>query len=422
MNQNHTCLKIVLRPTDYRLGDGRLKGVTTRVASGNWFSYYDFFERQLLNTGDTNGCVLFSTQETFDAQMEWQIQNGLVPQSVLAQFTALGYMDTATDGTTHFHTSPRWLQILTGNGLNGNSVQDGCDALRSYGPLPYTDLPVDPTLTPEQYVDASAITPAMKAKAAQFLALIGGKQAIQYQWITDGGTDVQATQELLVQAPALLGVNVGTDWNVTQPPPPPASAGGQPGHCVSNYWIDSSLGSWIYDHYTPNPKDLVSGYPIWYSLQMVVSPVFAPPTPPATPITTNTPASNSAWSNWLSAVSAWLRNLFESSTLSGRQKLGGARRSNEWPALRKKFLQGKVCGICGGTNKLEAHHVIPFSVDSSKELDENNLYPLCEGKKSVNCHLIYGHYGNFATKYNKDIRTEAPLWKKKITAKVETDL
>lgn len=76
-------------------------------------------------------------------------------------------------------------------------------------------------------------------------------------------------------------------------------------------------------------------------------------------------------------------------------KTGGNKRSPKWASFRKKFMKGKVCAVCGGKTKVEAHHIIPFSLDPTKELDVKNLVPLCEGKKTVNCHLIFGHGGDY---------------------------
>jgi HNH endonuclease len=71
------------------------------------------------------------------------------------------------------------------------------------------------------------------------------------------------------------------------------------------------------------------------------------------------------------------------------------KRSDKWPALRKKFLKDKTCAVCGGKRKLEAHHVLPFHINRAKELDVQNLMPLCEGNPSLNCHLVVGHLFNF---------------------------
>ena len=98
-------------------------------------------------------------------------------------------------------------------------------------------------------------------------------------------------------------------------------------------------------------------------------------------------------------------------------KLNGAKRSPKWASLRAKLIKGKSCSICGGTKKLELHHIRPFHLHPELELDLSNLIPLCEGNKNINCHLVMGHYGNFRTKYNLRIRSITPSWLAMMTAK-----
>jgi hypothetical protein len=75
----------------------------------------------------------------------------------------------------------------------------------------------------------------------------------------------------------------------------------------------------------------------------------------------------------------------------------GAKRSSAWPAVRKAhLLKHDRCLACGGTSKLEVHHLIPFHIDPSRELDPTNLITLCEsGKGGIICHLAIGHLGNY---------------------------
>ncbi|MDE2098527.1 MAG: HNH endonuclease [Patescibacteria group bacterium] len=390
MNNPHSCLKIIIRDTDYQLGDGRiiLNG-NPPVPDGNWLPYFEFFERQMLNYGDTDGCVCFSTQESFDAQIEFLMSQGAIPAGTIELFNQLGYMDTnSLDGKAHFHSSPRWLQVLTGNGLNGNSVQDAAQVLRTYGPLPYKDLPIDPTMTPQEYVNPSAITQAMKNKAVQFLAAIGGKSSIQFSWITSGTENWQAMVNALPQAPLLLGVNVGNMWNNAAPQPP--TTGANPGHCVMGFTVVEPNDMRIYDHYEPNPKDLI-GYPIWYALQMIITVNPSPPSPPP-PANPTVPTTLT----WLQKVSAWLNNLLESITPTGRAKLGGASRSPLFAEAKKKYFEThlKVCAGCDSVKGIQVHHIKDFSDFPELELSLDNYLLLCEGTPQ-NCHLNIGHSGNF---------------------------
>ena len=89
-------------------------------------------------------------------------------------------------------------------------------------------------------------------------------------------------------------------------------------------------------------------------------------------------------------------------------------RSPEWPAVEKKHLREEpVCQWCGGAQKLQVHHIMPFHLDPSKELDDTNLITLCE-LHEVNDHLEKGHLGDFQ-RYNPDIRNQCEARKGGVT-------
>jgi len=98
----------------------------------------------------------------------------------------------------------------------------------------------------------------------------------------------------------------------------------------------------------------------------------------------------------------------------GKHPLGTAR-SGHWPTVRKNHLAlHPVCEVCGGSEKLEVHHIHPFHLHPDLELDPNNLATLCEANKDgVNCHLFVGHLGNFRS-FNTEVLTDAAHWSDKI--------
>lgn len=93
----------------------------------------------------------------------------------------------------------------------------------------------------------------------------------------------------------------------------------------------------------------------------------------------------------------------------------GIRRSGLWPRLRKEFLEKSPrCAVCGGSKKLEVHHIYPFHVAPQFELEPDNLIVLCEaGRGGINCHLFFGHYGNYKL-FNEDVRKDAASWSLKL--------
>ena len=78
------------------------------------------------------------------------------------------------------------------------------------------------------------------------------------------------------------------------------------------------------------------------------------------------------------------------------------KRSNKWERVRKQYLkEHPICSVCGSKKKVEVHHLLPFHMHPESELDLSNLISLCESRKTVNCHLLFGHGLNYRD-YNPD--------------------
>lgn len=104
--------------------------------------------------------------------------------------------------------------------------------------------------------------------------------------------------------------------------------------------------------------------------------------------------------------------------MNEKDKTNGKKRSKDWPKVRAAYLKKHPkCFLCLGTKKITVHHRMPFHLDPSLELREGNLITLCEGKSTLNCHLVFGHWGNFRTKYNPHIEDDARVWRKRFTGK-----
>jgi len=88
-------------------------------------------------------------------------------------------------------------------------------------------------------------------------------------------------------------------------------------------------------------------------------------------------------------------------------------RSGKWRSVRNNFLEGNpCCKVCGSKENLTAHHIIPFHIDKNKELDPNNLIPLCQNK-TMNCHFIFGHLLNW-NKFNPNVIEDSKIWNDKL--------
>jgi hypothetical protein len=70
-------------------------------------------------------------------------------------------------------------------------------------------------------------------------------------------------------------------------------------------------------------------------------------------------------------------------------------RSGQWTAVRNRFVEKHPeCAACGSRSNLNVHHVVPFHVDPSLELEDSNLITLCAGSEANgqhNCHFRIGH-------------------------------
>ena len=68
-------------------------------------------------------------------------------------------------------------------------------------------------------------------------------------------------------------------------------------------------------------------------------------------------------------------------------------RSTKWPKVRATHLLNHgECIACGGTENLNVHHIVSFSVDPSRELSPENLCTLCtKSRFNLNCHFVFGH-------------------------------
>lgn len=78
------------------------------------------------------------------------------------------------------------------------------------------------------------------------------------------------------------------------------------------------------------------------------------------------------------------------------------KRSPKWPETRRAHLKVQpICQACGGSDKLQVHHIRPFHLHPELELDPNNLLTLCE-KRGHDCHFVFGHFHNW-TLYNPNV-------------------
>ena len=90
-----------------------------------------------------------------------------------------------------------------------------------------------------------------------------------------------------------------------------------------------------------------------------------------------------------------------------REKNKSRIRSPDWDKIRDAHLRlHSVCAVCGGSEELQVHHIVPYHIQVSLELEASNLITLCMGR--LNCHLHVGHGGSFRF-YNPNVLKDAAL-------------
>lgn len=93
-------------------------------------------------------------------------------------------------------------------------------------------------------------------------------------------------------------------------------------------------------------------------------------------------------------------------------------RSNQWSKVRDEHIRRQPeCQVCGGTKDLIVHHKQPFHLFPELELQDDNLITLCETEKNgVNCHLLFGHLGNFRS-FNAKVDEDVRNWQVKLATR-----
>jgi hypothetical protein len=66
-------------------------------------------------------------------------------------------------------------------------------------------------------------------------------------------------------------------------------------------------------------------------------------------------------------------------------------RSPKWDKVQKAHLAKEpCCQWCGSKKALNVHHIVPFHVNESLELDDGNLLSACR-----TCHFSLCHFNNW---------------------------
>ena len=116
---------------------------------------------------------------------------------------------------------------------------------------------------------------------------------------------------------------------------------------------------------------------------------------------------------FIPAIQEAAQQLLKDEAIAGAGEARGER-SSQWRTVRDRYADAHpLCAFCGST-AVDVHHIQPFHLFPTRELDPNNLVSLCRVH-----HFIYGHAGDWKG-YNPDVLVDSEFWKAvKATQKVQ---
>jgi hypothetical protein len=86
--------------------------------------------------------------------------------------------------------------------------------------------------------------------------------------------------------------------------------------------------------------------------------------------------------------------------------------NTEWERLKKRYKSNfDECAACGKKKNLTVHHIKPVQWFPSLELEISNLITLCTDES--NCHLCFGHLGDFKS-WNPDVIEDVKWYREKV--------
>lgn len=263
------------RATDYVAGDAATGLVfENRNPLGDWTKYLPSEEQQIGVYFDTMACVTFSALNVLETQLNFMLQNNMIPHVTNQKLTELGVLK---DG--RFNFSDRFTAKMSGTTKNGNYLVNVWDSIRNHGLLAESDWPYpreqrQPVFDWDDYY--KEIPQELKDKAMK-LSKLGDILDIRYEWLVAGGKAFQNQfMEWLRMGPVQLATPVCPPWGGSGIVP---ACSLPVGHATMMVAVVTGAYE-IFDHYVPFLKKLALDYPIPYALRgMVYMKENAPPKP-----------------------------------------------------------------------------------------------------------------------------------------------
>lgn len=192
---------------------------------------------QFNNLMDTNGCASRGPNNILETKLDWFYDNGM-HHALKDWFDKNGYRVNGK-----FVLCDAYLEILSGTTPTGNSLKAPVDALRKYGAIPASMIPLKDGMTWAEYMDPSRITPACKKMGAEFLRRI----TINYEQVPLAQFNDALNEDAMDVALAAWGPEIN---GVYQDP------GGGFNHVVDRFTNEID----VFDNYEPFIKRLSKDY------------------------------------------------------------------------------------------------------------------------------------------------------------------
>ncbi len=326
-----------------------------------WDAFLPVFEPQSQPTWDTDGCTIFGTLNAKDVLHKRKFG-------------------------TESNDSDRFVYNGTETVPPGNDPHKVADWIHNNGLIPEADLPM--TETYEEFITPRPLSLNLINEGKNWLK----HYDFGHEWVfkSDVSHDDKITKMMEALQYSPLGVSV-TAW-IEGPDGIFIDEGNPNTHwCVCFGFTDK--GWKIFDTYDQSVKiysfDSNISFCKRYSLNEI------------------TQVYEEANASQCSLYELWKK------LISRDYRLFGAVRSPRWAGVRSAHLKiHPACEICGKEKGLNVHHKQPFHLHPQLELDPTNLVTLCEDG-GMNCHITFGHLGNFKS-FNVDIDADICTWHKKV--------
>lgn len=262
--------------TDYTAAAGQLD-YYEELPSGDWTPFFTDFEKQLLRW-DTNGCSMYSSIKTIQAQCNKLLADGKFSDEAIKFFTDNSYLVNG-----QFNFSIRFTATMSGTTINGNNPIYCFISAQKDGLIPewmHRMTLEDSQIYESQiaqdaaFYSMGAITPEMRNMSLKSLRYI----AVAYQWIGDVHYSPATLAQLvkaIKQAPPVFGIPVPADLSVYNSGMVKWDGKKNLEHCIGGVIVKidptDPYPYYFSDNYNPFTKRLSADYWIPQALQCIVT-------------------------------------------------------------------------------------------------------------------------------------------------------